>query len=152
LHCPLTRALLAKSSVPVFSPIIILDAGPLKAAVDRLNVHNAWAAAEMLRRAGPRLLSPARRWRRPTHLLRNRGSALDRLRELVERMQVEDPAPVKVLSLMKVTRPRWITPTHARCSLPAATKARWCSRPTSGLFRLSRALRVAERRVPRVRS
>jgi predicted nucleic acid-binding protein len=36
-----------------------------------------------------------------THLLRNRGSALDRLRELVERMQVEDPAPTEVLSLMK---------------------------------------------------
>ena len=36
-----------------------------------------------------------------THLFRNQGPALDRLRELVERMQVEDPAPVKVLELMR---------------------------------------------------
>ena len=86
--------------MPVFSPIIILDAGPLKAAVDRLDAHNAWATAEMLRRAGPFIVTSAA-VAEATHLLRNQGPALDRLRELVERMQVEDPAPTEVLSLMK---------------------------------------------------
>jgi predicted nucleic acid-binding protein len=86
--------------VPVFSPIIILDAGPLKAAVDRLDAHNAWATAEMLRRTGPFIVTSAV-VAEATHLLRNQSPALDRLRELVERMQVEDPAPVEVLTLMK---------------------------------------------------
>lgn len=36
-----------------------------------------------------------------THLFRNQGPALDRLMELVERMQVEDPAPLEVLALMR---------------------------------------------------
>ncbi len=36
-----------------------------------------------------------------THLFRNQRPALERLLELVERMQVEDPAPVAVLKLMQ---------------------------------------------------
>jgi predicted nucleic acid-binding protein len=86
--------------VPEFSPIIILDAGPLKAAVDRLDVHNARATAEMLRRTGPFIVASAV-VAEATHLLKNQGPALDRLRELVERMQIEDPAPVEVLVLMR---------------------------------------------------
>lgn len=86
--------------MPVFSPIIILDAGPLKAAVDRLDAHNGWATAEMLRRTGPFIVTSAV-VAEATHLLRNQGPALDRLRELVERMQVEDPGPVEVLALMR---------------------------------------------------
>lgn len=100
LPCPPTLVLRVKSSVPASSPIIILDAGPLKAAVDRLDAHNLWATAEMLRRAGPFIVTSAA-VAEATHLLRNQGPALDRLRELVERMQVEDPAPTEVLSLMK---------------------------------------------------
>ncbi len=86
--------------MPASSPIIILDAGPLKAAVDRLDAHNVWATAEMLRRTGPFIVTGAV-VAEATHLLKNQGPALDRLRELVERMQVEDPAPVEVLRLMK---------------------------------------------------
>ncbi len=54
----------------------------------------------MLRRAGPFIVTSAA-VAEATHLLRNQGPALDRLRELVERMQAEDPAPTEVLSLMK---------------------------------------------------
>lgn len=86
--------------MPASSPIIILDAGPLAAAVDRLDAHNLWATAEMLRRSGPFIVTSAA-VAEATHLFRNQCPALDRLRELVERMQVEDPAPVKVLELMR---------------------------------------------------
>jgi len=86
--------------VPASSPIIILDAGPLAAAVDRLDAHNLWATAEMLRRPGPFIVTSAA-VAEATHLFRNQGPALDRLMELVERMQVEDPTPVEVLALMR---------------------------------------------------
>lgn len=96
----MTRERHAKSSVPASSPIIILDAGPLAAAVDRLDAHNLWATGEMLRRTGPFIVTSAA-VAEATHIFKNQGPALDRLRELVERMQVEDPAPVQVLDLMK---------------------------------------------------
>ena len=86
--------------MPVFSPIIILDAGPLAAAVDRLDIHNLWATAEMLKRTGPFIVTSAA-VAEATHLFRNQGPALDRLRALVERMQVEDPEPLRVLDLMR---------------------------------------------------
>lgn len=89
-----------KLSVPAFSPIIILDAGPFAAAVDRLDAHHLWATAEMLRRTGPFIVTSAA-IAEATHLFRNQGEAIDRLRELVERMQVEDPAPTEVLLTMK---------------------------------------------------
>jgi predicted nucleic acid-binding protein len=86
--------------VPAFSPIIILDAGPLAAAVDRLDAHHLWATTEMLSRSGPFIVTSAA-VAEATHLFRNQGPALERLRALVERMQVEDPAPVGVLELME---------------------------------------------------
>jgi hypothetical protein len=86
--------------VRAFSPIIILDAVPLAAAVDRLDAHNLWATAEMLKRPGPCIVTSAA-VAEATHLFGNQGPALDRLRDLVERMQVEDPAPVEVLELMR---------------------------------------------------
>ncbi len=54
----------------------------------------------MLRRPGPFIVTSAA-VAEATHLFRNQGPALDRLRKLVERMQVEDPAPVQVLELME---------------------------------------------------
>ena len=100
LPCRAIRVQRAKSSVPASSPIIILDAGPLAAAVDRLDAHNLWATAEMLRRSGPFIVTSAA-VAEATHLFRNHRLALERLLELVERMQVEDPAPVAVLKLMQ---------------------------------------------------
>jgi predicted nucleic acid-binding protein len=54
----------------------------------------------MLRRPGPFIVTSAA-VAEATHLFRNQGPALDRLMELVERMQVEDPAPLEVLALMR---------------------------------------------------
>lgn len=34
-------------------------------------------------------------------MVKNQATALDRLRELIERMQIEDPAPAEVLMLMR---------------------------------------------------
>jgi predicted nucleic acid-binding protein len=41
-----------------------------------------------------------------THLVKNYGPALDRLSELVGRMQVEDPAPTEVLGEMRRYSPK----------------------------------------------
>jgi predicted nucleic acid-binding protein len=54
----------------------------------------------MLSRSGPFIVTSAA-VAEATHLFRNQGPALERLRALVERMQVEDPAPVGVLELME---------------------------------------------------
>ena len=81
----------------------------------------------------------------------NQGSALDRLRELVERMQVEDPVPTEVLLLMKRYAPE-MDYADACAVLLARRHKGAVVLTTIGTFRLSRALRVAERRAPRVRS
>jgi predicted nucleic acid-binding protein len=54
----------------------------------------------MLRRTGPFIVTSAA-VAEASHLFRNRRPAIDRLAELVERMQVEDPAPVEALKLMQ---------------------------------------------------
>lgn len=84
------------------SPIIILDAGPLRAAVDRSDPHNLWTTAEMLRQVGPFIVTSAA-VAEATHLLDNGPRALEALATLVARMRVEDPAPVAVLAEMR----RW---------------------------------------------
>jgi len=59
----------------------------------------------MLRRPGPFIVTSAA-VAEATHIFKNQSSALDRLRELVERMQIEDPAPIEVLTLMKRYAPQ----------------------------------------------
>ena len=54
----------------------------------------------MLRHPGPFIVTSAA-VAEATHIFRNQRPALERLRELVERIQIEDPAPVQVLDLMK---------------------------------------------------
>lgn len=83
----------------VSSPIIILDAGPLKAAIDRNDDHNAFATREMSTRPGPFIVTSAA-IAEATHLIKNHATALLRLAELVERMVVEDPDPLEVLTEM----------------------------------------------------
>lgn len=86
--------------MPASSPTIILDAGPLVAVCNCLDSHHTWASRQVFTRRGDFIVTSAA-VAEATHLVRNQGPALDRLRELVERMQVEDPAPVEVLKLMK---------------------------------------------------
>lgn len=85
--------------MPESAPIIILDAGPLVAAVDRTDPLNLWATTEMLRRLGPFIVTSAA-VAEATHLVRNQGIAIERLRGIVARMLVEDPAPTEALALM----------------------------------------------------
>lgn len=54
----------------------------------------------MLKRTGPFIVTGAA-VAEATHPFGNQGPAIGRLRELVERMQVEDPAPAQVLELMQ---------------------------------------------------
>jgi predicted nucleic acid-binding protein len=86
--------------VPASSPTIILDAGPLVAVCNRLDAHHTWASRQVFTRSGAFIVTSAA-VAGASHLVKNQGPALDRLRELVERMQAEDPAPVEVLALMK---------------------------------------------------
>lgn len=65
-----------------------------------MDAHNLWATAEMLRRPGPFIVTSAA-VAEATHLFGNQKPALGRLQQLVERMQVEDPAPGEVLTLMQ---------------------------------------------------
>ena len=67
---------------------------------NRLDSHHAWASRQVFTRSGVFIVTSAA-VAEATHLVKNQGAALDRLRELVERMQVEDPVPVEVLALMK---------------------------------------------------
>lgn len=86
--------------MPASSPTIILDAGPLVAVCDRHDSEHAWASRQVFTRVGAFIVTSAA-VAEATHLVKNYGPALDRLRELVERMQVEDPAPVQALELMR---------------------------------------------------
>jgi predicted nucleic acid-binding protein len=86
--------------VPAISPIIILDAGPLKAAADIADPHHLWTMEKMLRRVSPFIITSAA-IAEATHILKNGPRALEFLEKLVERMRVEDPAPVAVLAEMR---------------------------------------------------
>lgn len=82
------------------SPIIILDAGPLIAAI---NTYEAESHAWVMRcLAAPRsgFIVTSAAVAEATHLLQNQPAALTQLRRIVERMTVEDPAPVTVLEEM----------------------------------------------------
>ena len=70
------------------------------AVCDRHDSEHAWASRQVFTRVGAFIVTSAA-VAEATHLVKNYGPALDRLRELVERMQVEDPAPVQALELMK---------------------------------------------------
>lgn len=99
------RVPLAKLSVPAFSPIIILDAGPLVALADGADKNNAWAAAQVGGMARPFIVTSAA-VAEATHLLNNGPRALEFLEKPVARMRVEDPAPVEVLAEMRRWTPR----------------------------------------------
>lgn len=90
--------------MPAFSPIIILDAGPLVALADAADKNNAWAAAQIGGTARPFIVTSAA-VAEATHILNNGPRALEFLEKLVARMRVEDPAPVTVLAEMR----RWTT-------------------------------------------
>lgn len=86
--------------MPAYSPTIILDAGPLVAVCNRLDSHHIWASRQVFTRSGAFIVTSAA-VAEATHLVKNQATALDRLRELIERMQIEDPAPAEVLMLMR---------------------------------------------------
>ncbi len=81
------------------SPIIILDAGPLIAAINAKDPDYPWARKEMLGRPGPFIVTSAA-VAEATHGIENAPELVADLRRLVERMSVEDPAPVDVLDEM----------------------------------------------------
>lgn len=83
----------------VSSPIIILDAGPLIAAINARDPDHQWAQSMMLERTGPFIVTSSA-VAEATHGLGNGTTGMHKLRTLVERMQVEDPAPVDVLDEM----------------------------------------------------
>ena len=70
------------------------------AVCDRHDSEHAWASRQVFTRVGAFIVTSAA-VAEATHLVKNYGPALDRLRELVERMQVEDPAPAQVLEFMR---------------------------------------------------
>ncbi len=93
--------------MPASSPIIILDAGPIVAALNTRDPDHAWAVKR---------LAPADA-RRPifittaaiaetTHLLGNDERALGVLATMLEVMRREDPEPDEVLALMRRWAPR----------------------------------------------
>ena len=86
--------------MPAISPIIILDAGPLKAAADVSDPHHRWTLERMLSRVSPFIVTSAA-IAEATHILKNGPRALEFLEKIVERMQVEDPAPAIVLAEMR---------------------------------------------------
>lgn len=88
--------------MPVLSPIIILDAGPLVALADAADPNNVWTAERIGRTNRPYIVTSAA-IAEATHLLMNAPRALDFLERLVERMRVEDPPPGNVLAEMR----RW---------------------------------------------
>ncbi len=81
------------------SPIIILDAGPLIAAINAQDDAHAWAREKMLRQPGPFIATSAA-VAEATHGVDNDPVAVRQLRALVERIFIEDPAPVDVLAEM----------------------------------------------------
>lgn len=85
--------------MPASSPIIILDAGPLIAAINTLDNDHIWAQRIMLARSGPFIVTSAA-VAEATHGLDNSTQGMTLLRVLVDRMHVEDPAPVEVLDEM----------------------------------------------------
>jgi predicted nucleic acid-binding protein len=85
--------------VPASSPIIILDAGPLIAAINERDPDHLWAQTTMLSRYGPFIVTSSA-IAEATHGLGNSTIGMQKLRTLVERMQIEDPAPVDVLDEM----------------------------------------------------
>ncbi len=83
-----------------FVPTIILDAGPIVAVCDRYDPEHIWASTQVFTRPGIFFVSSAA-VAEATHLVKNYSPAIDRVRELIGRMQVEDPPPVEVLATMK---------------------------------------------------
>ena len=88
--------------MPVLSPIIMLDAGPLVALADAADPNNSWIAEWIGRTSRPYIVTSAA-IAEATHVLMNAPRALDLLERLVERMRVEDPPPGNVLVEMR----RW---------------------------------------------
>lgn|GEM_PF-56533 len=94
------------TSVPASSPTIILDAGPLIAAVNLAEpTTHRWILEQFAALRGGFIVTSAA-VAEATHLLGNAPAALAALRGLVGRMTVEDPAPVDVLVEMAHWEPR----------------------------------------------
>ncbi len=70
------------------------------AVCDRRDPDHVWASEQVFTRSGNFFVSSAA-VAEATHLVGNHGPALDRLGELIGRVQVEDPAPTAVLSTMR---------------------------------------------------
>jgi hypothetical protein len=86
-------------SVPASSPTIILDAGPLIAAINRQEEKHLWVKTRFAEVRGLCIVTSAA-VAEATHGLDNSPAALAELRRIVGRMTVEDPAPVDVLAEM----------------------------------------------------
>ncbi len=82
--------------MPASSPTIILDAGPLIAAVNRKDREHAWIMRQLVQRRSPFIVTSAA-VAEATHGLNNDPVAVGLLREWVQRMTVSDPSPVDVL-------------------------------------------------------
>ncbi len=93
--------------MPASLPIIILDAGPIVAALNRQDADHAWAVSQLApvdaRRA---VFITTAAIAETTHLLGNDARALGLLATLLEVMRREDPEPNEVLALMQRWAPR----------------------------------------------
>lgn len=89
------------------SPIIILDAGPIVAALNARDPDHAWAAGQLLQADARRpVFITTAAIAETTHLLGNEARALGVLATMLEVMRREDPEPDEVLALMRRFAPR----------------------------------------------
>jgi len=93
--------------MPASSPIIILDAGPIVAALNKQDADHAWAVSQLAPVSSRRAIYiTTAAIAQATHLFGNDARALGLLATLLEVMRLEDPEPVEVLVLMQRWAPR----------------------------------------------
>jgi predicted nucleic acid-binding protein len=92
--------------MPVSPPIIILDAGPVIAALNVRDPDHAWAKMRLGSIKCPAVYITTAAIAEATHLLQNEARGLSTLAAFIEGMSIEDPAPAEVLALMVRWAPR----------------------------------------------
>ena len=86
-------------------PTIIADSGPLIALLNARDAHHAWAVREIRPLPKP-WITCAAALIETTHLLGNDIRVLGALRKLLAELNVVEPAPAEVLTLMEDYAPR----------------------------------------------
>lgn len=87
-------------------PIIILDAGPVIAALNERDPDHAWAVSKLGFARSRSVFITTAAVAEATHLLGNDVRGLKVLAAFIEGMKVEDPVPTEVLDIMVRWAPR----------------------------------------------